>query len=157
MTLIGNQVECQIPLQSPVFPPVLDRTGFDGTHVVFRAGMNCGDDMRVRQVVRLMDEHRAAPLSVEQLARAVNLSPSQLTRLFREHTGSAPARFARELRLRHAYELIQTSFLSIKEVMAAVGWSDPSHFCRDFKRKYGVSPKGLRRRDDSEYAAVADL
>jgi transcriptional regulator GlxA family with amidase domain len=119
--------------------------------------MNCGDDIRVRHVVRLIDEHLASPFSVEQLAHAVNLSPSQLTRLFREQTGFAPAHFARELRLRHAYELIQTSFLSIKEVMAAVGWNDPSHFCRDFKRKFGVSPKGLRRREYPEYAAVADL
>ena len=106
--------------------------------------MNCGDDIRVRHVVALMEEHHAAPLSVEQLAQAVNLSPSQLTRLFREQTGSSPARFARELRLQYAYELVQTSFLSIKQVMAAAGWNDPSHFSRDFKRQFGVSPKGLR-------------
>jgi transcriptional regulator GlxA family with amidase domain len=116
--------------------------------------MNCGDDIRVRHVVALIEEHRAAPLSVEQLAQAVNLSPSQLTRLFREQTGSSPARFARELRLQYAYELVQTSFLSIKEVMAAVGWNDPSHFSRDFKRQFGVSPKGLRGLQRPADAAV---
>jgi len=116
--------------------------------------MNCGDDIRVRHVVALMEEHRAEPLSVEQLAQAVNLSPSQLTRLFREQTGSSPARFARELRLQYAYELVQTSFLSIKQVMAAAGWSDPSHFSREFKRQFGVSPKGLRGFHRTADAAV---
>lgn len=116
--------------------------------------MNCGDDVRVRHVVALMEEHRAAPLSVEHLAHAVNLSPSHLTRLFREQTGSSPARFARELRLQHAYELVETSFLSIKQVMAAAGWNDPSHFCRDFKRHFGVSPKALRARHRPSHAAV---
>jgi len=116
--------------------------------------MPCGDDIRVRHVVALMEEHRAAPLSVEQLAQAVNLSPSHLTRLFREQTGSSPARFARDLRLQHAYELIQTSFLSIKQVMAAVGWNDPSHFCRDFKQQFGVSPQALRRQPRPADGAV---
>jgi transcriptional regulator GlxA family with amidase domain len=110
------------------------------------------DDIRVGHVVALIHEQFAEPWSVDQLARAVNVSPSYLTRLFREHTGRSPASFVRELRLRRAYELIQTTFLSIKEVMAAVGWNDPSHFSRAFKRHFGVSPKGLRDALQSEHA-----
>ena len=48
-------------------------------------------------------------------------------------------------RLDLAVDLIRNSFLSIKQVMAEVGWSDPSHFCRDFKRRFGVTPRALRR------------
>ena len=72
------------------------------------------------------------------------MSPSYLTRLLRDQTGHSPASFVREVRLRRAYELVQTTFLSIKEVMAAVGWNDPSHFSRTFKRRFGLSPQGLR-------------
>jgi AraC-like DNA-binding protein len=103
------------------------------------------DDLRVRHVIGLIDRYRASPLSIDQMARAVNLSPSYLTRLFRSHTGHSPSQFSRDRRLRHAFALVQQSFLSIKEIMAAVGWSNPSNFCRAFKHRFGVSPKLLRR------------
>ena len=48
------------------------------------------------------------------------------------------------MRLAHARRLLQSSFLSVKQVMAACGWNDPSHFCREFKRQYGYSPTALR-------------
>ena len=111
------------------------------------------DDIRIRHVVALIHEQLAEPCTVDRLAGAVNMSPSYLTRLFREQVGCSPASFVREQRLRRAYELIQTTFLSIKEVMAAVGWNDPSHFSRTFKRRFGVSPQGLRdalRREDAD-------
>jgi AraC-like DNA-binding protein len=37
--------------------------------------------------------------------------------------------------------------------MAAVGWADPSHFGRAFKRRYGVSPRELRRQHAAERRA----
>ena len=101
-------------------------------------------DTRIGHVVGLIELRFAEQHSVDELARTVNMSPSYLTRLFRLQTGRSPGCFLREVRLRHAYELVQTTFLSIKEVMAAVGWNDPSHFSRAFKRNFGVSPQELR-------------
>jgi transcriptional regulator GlxA family with amidase domain len=50
----------------------------------------------------------------------------------------------RELRLDHARHLLQTSFLTVKQVMAATGWNDPSHFSRGFKRRHGYTPRAQR-------------
>jgi len=111
-------------------------------------------DIRIGHVVALVHDHLAEPCTVDQLAHAVNISPSYLRRLFREQTGRSPACFVRELRLKRAYELVQTTFLSIKEVMAAVGWNDPSHFSRAFKHQFGVSPQGLRHALQDEYSAA---
>jgi transcriptional regulator GlxA family with amidase domain len=102
------------------------------------------EDIRVAEAVRLIDQHKKTPLSVPDLARAVNVSPSYLTRLFRQQTGRPPAKFARDARLERAHFLLRTSFLTVKEVMAEVGWNDPSHFCRDFKREFGASPTAVR-------------
>jgi transcriptional regulator GlxA family with amidase domain len=102
------------------------------------------EDERVTHAVRLIDQHQKTPLSVPDLARAVNVSPSYLTRLFRQQTGRPPAKFARDTRLERAHALLRTSFLTVKEVMAEVGWNDPSHFCRDFKREFGLSPTAVR-------------
>jgi transcriptional regulator GlxA family with amidase domain len=104
------------------------------------------DDARIRRALALMAFHRARPMTVSALARAVNLSAAHLRRLFRMELGRSPARVQRELALDHARELLQTTFLTVKEVMAASGWNDPSHFCREFKRRHGVSPAALRQR-----------
>lgn len=101
-------------------------------------------DTRVARVIALMEEHSAEPLNVADLANAVNLSTSYLTRLFQKETGCSPGRFDKDRRLTHAHELLTSTFLSVKEVMAAAGWNDPSHFSREFKRRFGLSPRELR-------------
>ena len=103
------------------------------------------DDIRISHVVALIVARFSEPMVVAELARAVNLSPSYLTRMFHEQTGETPASFLREVRLRRARALVLTSFMSIKEVMAAVGWNDKSHFSRAFKRRFGLGPQAMRR------------
>lgn len=39
-----------------------------------------------------------------------------------------------------ARELLQTSFLSVREIRRTVGPGDESHLSRDFKKAYGVTP-----------------
>lgn len=102
-------------------------------------------DPRVRHVMATIEAQRAAPPSLRELARVVNLSPAHLSRLFRRDTGLSPARYGRELRLDHAHQLLKSSFLTVKQVMAASGWNDPSHFCREFTRRHGHNPRTVRR------------
>jgi AraC family carnitine catabolism transcriptional activator len=104
-------------------------------------------DRRVRYVMALMERHRGSPRPIGELARAVNLSPSRLRRLFHDQLGRSPARVQRDLSLDHAHHLLQTSFLTVKQVMAASGWNDPSHFCREFKRRHGQTPSAIRHAD----------
>ena len=107
-------------------------------------GMTAADP-RVRYVLALMERHCAEPLSIAALARAVNLSPAHLRRMFQQELGKSPSRVWRELRLDRARQLLQTSFLTVKQVMAQSGWNDPSHFCREFKRRHGYAPRTLRQ------------
>src|SRR5689334_11310398 len=102
-----------------------------------------------------MERHRDAPLSVSALARAVNLSSSYLTKLFRAHVGQSPAQYDKTIRLERARELVLSSSLSVKEIMVKVGWRDPSHFSREFKRRHGVAPSRLRSTErDLELTSV---
>ena len=84
------------------------------------------------------------PIRVSDLAHAVNLSPSRFTLLFRAETGVSPARYLQMLRMDEARVLIQSTFLSVKEIMAKVGFNDPSHFTRSFARRHGMAPSRLR-------------
>jgi transcriptional regulator GlxA family with amidase domain len=56
----------------------------------------------------------------------------------------SPTHLVRLIRLEEANKLLQTTFLSVKEIMVAVGFADPSHFVRDYKAQYGKTPLETR-------------
>ena len=103
-------------------------------------------DHRVRQVIALAEESLHKGWTPAKLAALVNLSPSRLHQLFKGETGLPPARYLRRLRMRRAKELLETTHLSVKQVMAFVGLTDESHFVRDFKKACGLTPARYRER-----------
>jgi AraC-like DNA-binding protein len=105
-----------------------------------------GMDWRVRFTIDLMRRDLARPLPVAALSRLVNLSPSRFAHLFQRDTAHSPLRYLRQLRLDCAKTLAEESVLSIKEIMTRVGFNDPSHFTRDFKRRHGAPPRTIRAR-----------
>ena len=101
-------------------------------------------DRRITWIVAHVQRHLAEPIGIPELAALVNLSPSRFRHLFRTQLGVGPAQYMQRLRLRRARLLLERTFLSVKEVMALVGYNDPSHFSRDFRRAHGVAPSTLR-------------
>ena len=93
----------------------------------------------------LMTEDLQRDLSADEIARSVNLSVSRLRHIFKTEVGTSPARHLRALRLERAKELLETSLLRVKQIMASVGLTDRSHFDREFKKVYGLTP--VRYRD----------
>jgi transcriptional regulator GlxA family with amidase domain len=103
-------------------------------------------DSRITRVIELMrgDLDRAFPL--RRMAESVNLSPTRLCYLFKSETGTPPARFLRSLRMCNAATLLTSTFLSVKEIRARVGFTDESHFVRHFKKVYEMTPSQYRNR-----------
>ena len=85
-------------------------------------------DHRVNKVIALMKEYLHKGWPASKLARSVNISPSRLHQLFKDETGLPPAKYLHLLRMERARELLENSYLSVKEVMACVGFNDASHF-----------------------------
>jgi transcriptional regulator GlxA family with amidase domain len=105
-----------------------------------------GMDARIETVLHIMRQSFAEQLSVSTLSAVVNLSPTRLRQLFKHETGRSPMRFLKDLRLQRARQLLDSTFLSVKEVTSLVGLEDVSHFVRDFKKQYGLTPTEFRRR-----------
>lgn len=101
-------------------------------------------DPRVRQAIDLLSEDLSRDLDFKALATSVNLSPSRLRHLFKDETGLTPAQYLKRLRFERAKELLEGSFLRLKEVMPLVGIKDESHFVRDFKKAHGLAPRRYR-------------
>jgi AraC family transcriptional regulator, arabinose operon regulatory protein len=83
-------------------------------------------------------------LDLAGLARSVNLSRSRLRHLFRAEQGMTLSQFQRAMRLDLGRTLLATTFLSVKEIMNTVGFSDPSFFVHEFKKTNGMSPTAYR-------------
>ena len=101
-------------------------------------------DLRVQNVVTLMRRDLRAKLTLQDMARAVNLTSFHFCHLFKAETGHSPARYLKALRLERARELLETTFLSVKEIRALVGLNDESHFARDFRATYGLTAQQYR-------------
>ena len=97
-------------------------------------------DLRTQKLIALLNENFHRELLIDELARSMNLSPLSLRRLFKEETGMTLSKYLSLLRMRKAKELIDNSFLTVKEIMFQVGIKDKSHFLKEFKRIYGFPP-----------------
>lgn len=103
-------------------------------------------DQRIQLVTALMKEDICLNRSVTELARSVNLSPSRLRHLFKLEVGLSPAQYIKILRMQKAKELIESTFLNIKEIVNMVGIKDNTHFNKNFKHMYGLTPSQWRAR-----------
>jgi len=101
-------------------------------------------DPRISFLISHLKQEICSSHSADSIAGLVNLSPSRVAHLFRRDVNVSPRQFSKVLRMQQARFLLETSFLSVKEIMAKCGFSDASHFVRDFKRVYGVSPTAYR-------------
>lgn len=101
---------------------------------------------RVEAVIALMRRDLRRKLALRDMARAVNLTPFHFSRLFKAETGGPPAKYFKQLRLREARRMLESTFLSVKEITSAVGFRDESHFVRDFRAAFGATPAQHRAR-----------
>ena len=103
-------------------------------------------DKRVEKIIQMMREDVRGELSLTDFAQSVNLSVWRLCHIFKSDVGMPPIRYLRLLRMERAKVLLESSFLSVKEIAYQVGLNDESHFVRDFKSTYGYSPALYRSR-----------
>jgi transcriptional regulator GlxA family with amidase domain len=103
-------------------------------------------DKRVEKIIQMMREDVRGELSLTEFAQSVNLSVWRLCHIFKSDVGMPPIRYLRLLRMERAKGLLESSFLSVKEIAYQVGLNDESHFVRDFKSTYGYSPALYRSR-----------
>lgn len=88
----------------------------------------------------------ADPIGVEDLARAAGMSRFHFSRLFKAHVGISPGEFILQERLQAAADLLQTTAERIADVASRSGFSNPTHFGKLFRRRFGLTPQAFRVR-----------
>lgn len=102
-------------------------------------------DRRIELVISKIKNDPATAWDFAALSVQVNLSPSRFRHLFKQETGTTPAQYVKEVRLRRAAKLLRTTFLSIKQILKQMNLGSNAHFVRDFRKLYGMTPTRYRR------------
>ncbi|MCA0454174.1 MAG: AraC family transcriptional regulator [Chloroflexi bacterium] len=99
---------------------------------------------QIRLARRLLDQRYNAPITIEELSRAVALSPYYLIRAFRRTYKQTPHQYLVGQRIAKAKELLRNSDLSITEICMTVGFESLGSFSSLFRKVAGVSPSAYR-------------
>ena len=97
-------------------------------------------------------EHYGSSITNRELARLSHMSVRAFERKFAASFHLTPQRYLRKLRLRLASRALVYSDRTLAEVAIDTGFSDQSHFTREFRRHFGRTPRDYREhhaRDDS--------
>ena len=100
--------------------------------------------IRMAAVMRAVRADLARPWTVADMAAVVGVSDAQLRRMSVTALGASPRQLLCNLRLTAAAILLHDPAIRVKEIQSRVGIADASHFCRDFRDRFGVSPSEYR-------------
>jgi AraC-like DNA-binding protein len=92
----------------------------------------------------LLDEHSDRIKGLRELSRLSRVDPSHLCRLFQRYSRSSPHTELTRRKMNRAASLLLSTPDLVKSIAAQVGYDDPLHFSRAFRRHFGASPKSFR-------------
>ena len=86
-------------------------------------------------------------ISVEELSKMCNITPEYFRKIFKSFYGASPIAYINKLKIARAKELFETGGYTVTEVAINSGYSDLSHFSREFKKATGLSPTEYAKRN----------
>ncbi len=156
----------EVPMTDPIIQRMLGFERYDGVHrempapqgaaIVYelltglsaRREAEWRDDaanLLVRRAREVVAESDDPGLNATELAEALGVSREHLTRVFGQETGATPYQYIVRQRMLRACRLLKDSNLSVKEISAQMGYSDPAHFNRVFRQTVLMPPSEFRR------------
>lgn len=104
-------------------------------------------DLRARyaeQAAAYIREHYAENIAVQDIANALSMSESHLSRVFRESMDCTLGEYIAKYRISIACELLKDVRLRVSQVAARVGYPDSRYFSVIFRRIVGMTPNSYR-------------
>ena len=96
--------------------------------------------------------HYSEEISLKKTALAVGVNSYYLSHLFREEMGISFLDYLTSVRISIAKKLLIQRELSMLQICLEVGYQDPSHFSKVFKKKEGISPTEYRKQSIEQNA-----
>lgn len=122
----------------------LFRCVLDELFISARNQTNDGAQALFEQITDYMHEHYMDSLAVGALAKQYNVNENRLSYVFHKYAGMGPGDYLVLYRLNRAKDLLLNLEAPIYAVAKSVGYADPYHFSRIFKKQFGMSPSQFR-------------
>ncbi len=132
----GHQAAATVARQLVVY---LQRSGGQAQFSALLAGQ-AADTEPVRDLLSWLRDHLTDDLSVPALARQVNLSERQFTRVFKAQVGATAADHVEAVRLDSACRLLETTTRTIEQIARSCGFGTPETMNRTFRRRLNTTP-----------------
>lgn len=96
---------------------------------------------KLKFILEYISEHYSEELTIPQLARLCFFSEYHFMRFFKKYTGFSCLEYIKNLRLEKAAAQLTQGGRSVLEISLSCGFSNLSYFYREFKKKYGMTPR----------------
>lgn len=108
-------------------------------------------DERISRIIQMLELEYAQPLTLSEVAESEYLSPSYLSRYFKQMTGMGFLEYLKSIRLRHSVEDLRHTSETIFQIAVNNGFSTAKNFTAAFKAEYQQTPAQYRKenRDQS--------
>lgn len=104
------------------------------------------DEQFLTNAIKIIENHLSeTEFDVNTFADHLNMSKSSLYRKIKTMTGLSPIEFIRNIRLKHASQMLKEKSISVAEVAYSVGFSDPKYFTSCFKNEFNITPSEYQK------------
>lgn len=103
----------------------------------------CAD--KVLPILQYIQSHYV-DATLSELSELFHYTPAYISQVVKQETGKTFSELKHDLRLQRAAELLTHTDYPIKDISTDLGFSDQSHFTRQFRAMYGCTPKVYRDR-----------
>lgn len=103
---------------------------------------------RIEQINRAkeyIESNFEQQITVDDIAKSVNLSSSYFSRIFKETTNTSPYDYMLSVRLEKSKELLHKTDFSISQIAYKTGFNSDANFIYFFKKQTGISPLKFRK------------
>lgn len=98
-----------------------------------------------QRALRHIQIHYREDITLPLLAKIAHAAPNYLSRVFNQDMGMSIPVYLNQIRMENAARLLEDEELRISDVAFQVGFSDPHHFTRLFKKQFGRTPSEYRK------------
>lgn len=96
--------------------------------------------IRSQKMLTYIYTHYAESVTLDDIARAADISRSEAARCFNAYLGCSPIEALIQYRLQTAFRLLSDTTLTLQEISHACGFNSVNYFSRQFRRTYGYAP-----------------
>jgi AraC family transcriptional regulator len=100
---------------------------------------------RLRTVFDYINDHLCEKLTLEEIAKELDMSHFYFSRLFKISTGITPHQYLIQQRIERAKQVLRQPDKTIADIAMDCGFANPSHFAKHFRKYTGVTPKQFRK------------